>query len=331
MKIAFVSLLFAASAIAQSSSAVAPAACGPANVDFEVKLNYAVHTVEQPEAGKARIYFIHDAGTSAVFAYPTTKIGVDGAWVGAENSNSYFSVSVEPGEHRLCATLQSSLVDDQVDLAHLTAQAGKTYFFRTRLVMSGKVELLEFEPIESDQGKYLIAAFAQTAPTVAPAACGPANVVFKVKVDDASHTLAQPEPGKARVFFIQDDGPWGDHQHYTIKIGMDGAGVGAYKQNSWLSVSVEPGEHHVCANVQSNSTFGQLVALAHFTAEPGGVYYFRTRFPAGLPLPVQAEPYVFLDQVDSDQGEYLVSSYPLGVSKSSKRDAVRQSGPRDTR
>jgi hypothetical protein len=159
MKIAIVALLFAASAFAQDPSAAVPAACGSGDVDFKVKLNYAEHTLEQPEAGKARIYFIHDAGTSAVFAYPTTKLGVDGAWAGADHSNSYFSVSVEPGEHHLCAILQSSLVDGRKELAHLTAQAGKTYFYRTRLVMSKEVELLELEPIDSDQGKYLIATY----------------------------------------------------------------------------------------------------------------------------------------------------------------------------
>ena len=41
-------------------------------------------------------------------------------------------------------------------------------------------------------------------------------------------------------------------------------------------------EHHVCANVQSDKSEGLLVALAHFTAEPGKVYYFRTRFLGGL-------------------------------------------------
>jgi hypothetical protein len=159
MKVALVAFLFAASALAQGPSGVLAPACGSGDVDFKVKLNYAAHTVEQPEPGKARIYFIHDAGTSALFAYPTTKLGVDGAWVGAGHGNSYFSISVEPGEHHLCAILQSSVVEDRKELAHLTAQAGKTYFYRTRLVMSKEVELLELEPLDSDQAMYLIASY----------------------------------------------------------------------------------------------------------------------------------------------------------------------------
>jgi len=77
-------------------------------------------------------------------------------WVGANHGNSYFSVSVEPGEHHVCATLQSSLVAQRVELTHFTADAGKIYYYRMRLIMSRAMELLELDPIDSDQGKYLI-------------------------------------------------------------------------------------------------------------------------------------------------------------------------------
>jgi hypothetical protein len=46
-----------------------------------------------------------------------------------------------------------------VELAHVTAEAAKVYYFRTRLVMSRQVELLELQPLDSDQGRYLVAAF----------------------------------------------------------------------------------------------------------------------------------------------------------------------------
>jgi hypothetical protein len=157
MKVALIGFLFAVSAFAQNPSAVVPLICGSGDVNYKVKLDSTPQTQKQPESGKALVYFIHDAGTSAVFAYPTTKIGVDGAWVGANHSNSYFSIAVEPGEHHVCAALQSSLVDDRSEFAHFTAEAGKIYYYRTRLVMSREVELLELDPIDSDQGKYLIA------------------------------------------------------------------------------------------------------------------------------------------------------------------------------
>jgi hypothetical protein len=158
MKVAIVALLFAASALAQGPSADPAAACGPENISFKVKLD-APNMLAQPYPGMALVYFIHDSGGAGALGYPTTKLGIDGAWVGANHNDSYFSVSVIPGEHHLCATLQSSLVDQRVELAHFTAVAGKVYYYRTRLVMSRQVELLELDPIDSDQGKYLIATF----------------------------------------------------------------------------------------------------------------------------------------------------------------------------
>jgi hypothetical protein len=159
VKIAFIVLCFAASAFAQKLPGTVPVACGPNDVDFKVKLNDAAPAVVQPGPGKALVYFIHDAGSGMVFAYPTLKMGVDGAWVGANHGDSWFSVNVDPGEHHVCATLQSSIVEDRAEFVHFQAETGQVYYYRTRLVMSKEVELLELEPIDSDQGKYLIASY----------------------------------------------------------------------------------------------------------------------------------------------------------------------------
>ena len=159
MKIALIALLFAASALAQGPPVRPTAACGPGNVSFKVKLDDTQHTLAQPEPGKARVYFIHESGAPWQLGYPTSKQGIDGAWVGANHGNSYFSVSVEPGEHHLCVALQTSIYEDRIELAHFTAEAGKVYYYRTRLVLSRSVDLLELELIDSDQGKYLIVSF----------------------------------------------------------------------------------------------------------------------------------------------------------------------------
>jgi hypothetical protein len=159
MKVALIALLFAASAFAQAPIDSAASACGPDRVDFRVKLDKSQHAPAQPVPGKALIYFIHDSGTSVVFAYPTTRVGVDGSWVGANHGDSYFPVSIEPGEHHVCADLQTSLYEDRTEFAHFRADAGKVYYYRTRLVMSRSVELLELDPIDSDQGRYLIESF----------------------------------------------------------------------------------------------------------------------------------------------------------------------------
>jgi hypothetical protein len=158
MKFALIAVFFAAPAFAQAPPVAPTAACGPEG-GFAVKLDESLHTPAQPDPGKARLYFLQDAGTSHTLGYPTVKVAMDGTWAGANHGNSYFSVSVEPGEHHVCVTLQSSLVADRMDLAHFTAEADKVYYYRTRLIVSRSVELLEGNPIDSDQGKYLIASF----------------------------------------------------------------------------------------------------------------------------------------------------------------------------
>ncbi|MFY9645520.1 MAG: hypothetical protein WAK29_10095 [Terriglobales bacterium] len=159
MRIIVVVMLSTAFALAQVPPAASTAACGPDKVSFRVKLDESQHTLSQPDSGKARVYFLHDAGSGSILGYPTVKLALDGAWVGANHGNSYFPVSVEPGEHHVCVTLQSSLVAQRVELAHFTAEADRIYYYRTRLVVSRSVELLELDAIDSDQGKYLIASF----------------------------------------------------------------------------------------------------------------------------------------------------------------------------
>jgi hypothetical protein len=155
-----------------------------------------------------------------------------------------------------------------------------------------------------------VSAFAQVPPAVATAACGSEKVSFNVKLDESQHAMAQPEPGKALVYFIQEKG--GDALGVTTNIGLDGAWVGANKNSSYFAVSVEPGEHHACANVQSHR--GHPVGLVHFTAEAGRVYYFDARVIYGE----EAKAYLFLGAVDSDQAEYLIGSSPLSVSNPKK-------------
>jgi hypothetical protein len=154
-------IVFAVSAIAQNKPAVAAAACGPKDIQFDVERDKAAHTAAQPEAGKALVYFVQDFGRTNCWGScgVTVKIGLDGAWVGANQDNSYFAVSAAPGEHHLCAKPQPGSLRDLVGLAHFTAEAGKTYYFRTRLFGGQNQALLDFEPIDGDQAGYLIATF----------------------------------------------------------------------------------------------------------------------------------------------------------------------------
>ncbi len=135
-----------------------PSACGPANLNYKVSLDRGQHGPVPPEAGKALVYFIHDDGSGVGGGSPTTRDAVDGSWAGANQGESWYAVAVAPGEHHVCTALQSSLIQ-RMELAHFTAEAGKSYFFRTRLFVSGYAYLMDFEPANSDEAGYLISLY----------------------------------------------------------------------------------------------------------------------------------------------------------------------------
>ncbi len=138
------------------------AACGQTRVSMAVKLDDSQHAVAHPEPGKALIYFIQDTGQAANLVYPTTKIGIDGTWVGANKRDSWFAVAVDPGEHHLCAVIQSSFVGSEAELAHLTVEPGNIYYFRTRIIFAEKTaEYFSLAPVDSDEAKFQIALYPQ--------------------------------------------------------------------------------------------------------------------------------------------------------------------------
>lgn len=150
--------LFAANRPAPPSSA-----CGSMHVSLAVDLDDSAHPIPAPEPGKARIFFIEETGQTTNWGYPTARIGVDGTWVGANKKNSYFSVSVNPGEHHLCLALQSAFArfaPQIIELSHVNADAGKTYFYRSRIIDSEHgPQYLIFNPVDSDEAKYLIGSY----------------------------------------------------------------------------------------------------------------------------------------------------------------------------
>jgi hypothetical protein len=145
---------------AQNPMVPVPSACGNFDVIMAVELDASQHTIAGADPNKARIYFIQDTGLVTTIAYPTTKIGIDGQWVGANKKDSYFSISVEPGEHHLCAGIQSAFIRKEIELAHLKAEAGKVYYYRTRIVMSNSgPEYLGLMLVDSDEAQYLIESY----------------------------------------------------------------------------------------------------------------------------------------------------------------------------
>lgn len=80
----------------QANSLGAPG-CGPYDVQFDVKTAENKNALPAPESGKALVVFLQDDARFGSRPRPTTRFGIDGAWVGATHSNSYFYVSVDPG------------------------------------------------------------------------------------------------------------------------------------------------------------------------------------------------------------------------------------------
>jgi len=171
-------LLFASSLV-QAPASTAPAAqdnplgapgCGPTDIHFDVKTKGKQATNPVPEAGKAVIVFLQDDAYFGSRPRPTTRFGVDGTWVGATHSNSYFFVSIDPGEHHLCANWQSRVVlapTRSTAAAHFTAEAGRTYYYCARdiaITDQNRAIVAEpeikFVPLDEDEGKVLMRAFA---------------------------------------------------------------------------------------------------------------------------------------------------------------------------
>ena len=153
--------LFAGAAPAQDQAAIAKAksACGPDEIHFDFQTTSGSPSIVEPEPGKARIYVIGRdnrwCGGCAIIA----RVGLNGVWVGAINGDSYLTVSIDPGEHHLCTNWQSQLSyrSNQVALANLTAEAGKIYYFRMRLLTQETgPALLDLDPVNSDEGRYLV-------------------------------------------------------------------------------------------------------------------------------------------------------------------------------
>ncbi len=164
MKAILAVLLFASPLLAQDQPAPAPAAtrggCGPSELQFDVQRNSNQHPVAPAETGKAVIYIFEDMENG-----PTMKIGVDGAWIGANKGKSYFFFSVEPGEHQVCTNWQSGVFKKTAQrigsAMTLKVEAGKVYYLRLQVYeRSERDHNIKLEPVETAEGQFLISASA---------------------------------------------------------------------------------------------------------------------------------------------------------------------------
>ncbi len=139
----------------------------PEPVQFDVKTSKSLHASAQPEPGKALIYVFEAErrdGDTTWFGSVTTRVGLDGSWAGANHGKSYFSISTDPGEHRLCTDWQSSLkmLSNVGSAATLTAEAGKVYYYRAIVYYPTKERepQVKLEPLDNAEGQFLISSSA---------------------------------------------------------------------------------------------------------------------------------------------------------------------------
>jgi len=106
-----------------------PQGCGPKDAKFDVDTQMH-QPAPTPDPTKAQIVFFQSM-TKII-----TRAGIDGAWVGADKGNSWFAVSVTPGEHHLCSfTEPSKWATGQIPpgAGTFTFEAGKTYYYQFTL------------------------------------------------------------------------------------------------------------------------------------------------------------------------------------------------------
>jgi hypothetical protein len=156
----------------QAAAARAAAGCGPVKTEFDVKTDKSKHPAPQPEEGKALVYVFEQVKTDDLgFAIGgvTTKVGLDGAWVGANQSQSYFFFPAAPGDHRLCTNWQSSLSGRSKlgSALSFSAEPGKVYYFRARVhALTNREDgrehdfAVKLEPLDPAEAQLLISTLA---------------------------------------------------------------------------------------------------------------------------------------------------------------------------
>jgi hypothetical protein len=160
-------------------------------------------------------------------------------------------------------------------------------------------------------------AFAQNQASSAAAGCGPEGMSFQVKTDKKQHPMTSPEPGKALIYFIQDDSRFLSVPKPTTRVGLDGQWIGATHANSYFYFLASPGEHNLCTDWQSSVIVGggRKSAAIHFTAEPGKVYDFMVQDIWHRDAYHSYPPRVDLSPVDPAQAQLQMSRFALSVSR----------------
>jgi hypothetical protein len=137
-----------------------PESCGDEKVNFQVRTDKDQPAPAAPADGKAQIIFIQRENQMvAPFHNATVRFAMDGAWVGANNGDSYFALTVDPGLHHLCASWQSAwkALNKNVDLTSFTAEPGQVYYFAAQVTVNSQNSVsFGLSQLNADEGKYRV-------------------------------------------------------------------------------------------------------------------------------------------------------------------------------
>jgi hypothetical protein len=140
-----------------------PQSCGEENINFDVKTQKHQPPPAAPAEGKAQIIFIQiENQMVAPFQNATVRFGMDGAWVGANNGNSYFAFTVDPGLHHLCANWQSAWkrLNKNLDLTSFTAESGQVYYYAAQVTVNSQNSVsFGLSQLNPDEGEYRVENF----------------------------------------------------------------------------------------------------------------------------------------------------------------------------
>ncbi len=132
-------------------------ACGSQSVKLTVTTDSKHHSIQQPNKGEAIVYVIQDVPQGVLSG--TTRVGIDGQWIGANQNRSHFFVVLKPGVHHVCVSGQWSkfMSLNSIALRRLTLKDGEISYLRVRFLNPGAGgAFLGLESVDEDEGKFLV-------------------------------------------------------------------------------------------------------------------------------------------------------------------------------
>jgi len=153
----------------QAAAATLPPSCGDSKIKFDVKTQKDAPPPAGPDAGKAQLVFVETMDKGDKYHHclacdATTRVAVDGTWIGADHGDSYFTFSIDPGAHSVCVNWQSisSGESRQFGTLDVNAEAGNVYYFQIAVVVHEEknpqfsVYNMMLAPLPPDSGNALV-------------------------------------------------------------------------------------------------------------------------------------------------------------------------------